>query len=106
MRDFAGHPPPPICPTDHRLGLWGGLRAWTLQPWLAHVAMSSEDCDHDTQTLAILLEVSAAWSPSLRLPVLPPQGQAFGTHGVSGFSFLSWETWLPSFSLEHRAGQG
>lgn len=72
----------------------------------AHVAMSSEDCDHDTQTLAILLEVSAAWSPSLRLLVLPPQGQAFGTHGVSGFSFLSWETWLPSFSLEHRAGQG
>lgn len=29
-----------------------------------------------------------------------------GTHGVSGFSFLSWETWLPTFPLQHRAGQG
>lgn len=35
-----------------------------------------------------------------------PRGQALSTHRVSGFSFLSWETRLPSLSLEHKADQG
>lgn len=64
--------------------------------------------DHGAQKPAMLLEVSTVWLLSQPQVVSThhPCGQVLGTHRVSGFSFLSWETWLPTFSLQHRAGQG
>lgn len=123
--DFPGRPPPlhPPVPAPPRAG-WtrGGPRAGgprqvrctgrngcAVRPGPSSPTgprpLRVRPRDHGAQKPGILLETSSAGSPASGLAP-PPCSQPPGTHGVSGFSFLSRQTRLPSFSLEHRADQG